>query len=52
MNGGYFEVDTFVSDVFMLKLVSLLSMTCRHCSVHAFHMESRSCSISANSTPR
>ena len=42
MNCGNFDVDTFVSDVFMSKLDSLLSVTCRHCSVHTVRMESRS----------
>ena len=38
MNVGNFEVDTFASDVFMSKLGSLLSVTCRDmfcaCSSH------------------
>ena len=42
MNGGNIEVDTFANDVFMSKLGSLLSVTCRHCSVHTVRMESRS----------
>ena len=42
MNGGNFEADTFASDVFLSKLGSLLSVTCRHCSVHTVRMESRS----------
>ena len=42
MNGGNFEVDTFASDVFVSKLGSLLSVTCRQCSVHTVRMDSRS----------
>ena len=42
MKGGNFEVDTFTSDVFMSKLGSMLSVTCRHCSVHTYRMESLS----------
>ena len=37
MNCGNLEEDTFVSDVVMSKLGSLLSVTCRHCSVRSLH---------------
>ena len=42
MNGVNFEVNSFASDVFMLKLGSLIYVTCRHCYVHTVRMESRS----------
>ena len=42
VNGGNFEVDTFASDVFLSKLGSILSLTCRHSSVHKVRIGSRS----------
>ena len=42
MNGENSEVDTFASDVFMSKLGSLLSVTCRHCSMHPVRTDIRS----------
>ena len=41
MNGGNFDVHTFASDAYVAT-ISLLSVTCHHCSVHTFRMESRS----------
>ena len=41
INDGNFELHTFASDVIISKLGSLLSVTCRHCSVNTVRMQSR-----------